>query len=159
MKNTPRMFHALLITLGSLVAFVASEPLLVASPYPFNTSKSSHIECFSNDQGSVLSLTITASLLPAVADTSSLQATNQSVVRNGSVVLTIPALFNYSQMLSQIECRSNYHHGEQRLSQLEVFSVAEIPGKQLLSLSSSTNQLITIHCLTYGTNVGTYDDR
>ncbi|UJR30080.1 hypothetical protein I4U23_017622 [Adineta vaga] len=132
--------------------FITNDPILIASPYPFNTSKSSSFECFSNDQGIILSLTIIATMFNTTS-TSSLKTTEENIIHNGSIVLTIPILFNYSQLYSKIECRSKYHYGQHKFSQLEVFSVAEIPGKDFLSMSSSTNQLATIHCLTYGTNV------
>jgi hypothetical protein len=153
-----RMFSALFITSLTIDVFVANEPLLIASPYPFNASKSSHIQCFSNDQSIILSLTITATMLATDTNTSSLQTTEDNVAKNGSIVLAIPALFNYSRLHSQIECRSSYYHGQQKFSRLEVFSVAEIPQSEFLLLNTYTNQLIAIHCLTYGSNVCMYDE-
>ncbi|CAF0765025.1 unnamed protein product [Adineta steineri] len=128
-----------------------NDPILIASPYPFNTSKLSHIECFSNDQGIILSLTIIARMLDK--NISSLQYTKDNIIRNGSITLIIPTPFNYSELYSKIECRSKYHYGVQKFSELDIFSVVEIRQNEFLSISTYTNQKVTIHCLTYGTNV------
>ena len=44
-------------------------------------------------------------------------------------------------------------------SQLEVLSVVEIPQKELLSINTYTKQMVTINCLTYGTNVCKYEKK
>ena len=133
-----------------IVFILADDPILIASPYPFNTSKSSHIQCFSHDESIIFSLTIIATMSDM---SSTLQSTKDNLIHNESVVLTIPVMFNYSQLHSKIECRSSYHHGPQKFSLLEVFSVAEIPDNSLQSMNALTNQIATIHCLTYGTDV------
>lgn len=126
--------------------------MLVASPYPFNSSKTSQITCFSDDQGIVQSMNILAKM----SDSSVLQSSTENVTQNGSVVLMIPAPFNYSQLDAQIECRSKYHHGQQKVSKLDVVSVAEIPQNDLLTIETKTKQAIVINCLVYGTNVCMY---
>jgi hypothetical protein len=152
------MFVILLIILLSIDISITNDPILIASPYPFNRSESSHIQCFSNDQGIILSLTIIASMLDIHKNSSSLQYTKDNITKNGSIVLIIPAPFNYSQLHSKIECHSKYHHGEQKLSELEVLSVVEIPQKEFLSMNTHTKQMVTIQCVTYGTNVCMYEE-
>jgi hypothetical protein len=89
----------------------------------------------------------------------SLQYTKDNIIKNESIVLTIPSPFNYSQLQSNIECRSKYHHGQQKTSQLQVLSVAEISQKEFLSMNANTKQMVTINCLTYGTNVCMYEKK
>jgi hypothetical protein len=151
------MFYVLLINLLLINFCDANNPILIASPYPFNTSQTSHIECFTNDQSILLSLTITPTMLDTNNTIPSLQSTKDNIVKNGSVVLTIPPPFNYSQLYPKIECRSKYHHGVQKISQLDVLSAAEIPGKEFLSMNGKTKEMITINCLAYGTNVCMYE--
>jgi hypothetical protein len=152
------MFVILLIIFLSIDISIPNNPILIASPYPFNRSESSHIQCFSNDQGIILSLTIIASMLDIHKNSSLLQYTQDNITKNGSIVLIIPAPFNYSQLHSKIECYSKYHHGEQKLIELEVLSVAEIPQKEFLSMNTHTKQMVTIQCITYGTNVCMYEE-
>jgi len=151
------MLVILLIILLSIDISITNDPILIASPYPFNRSESSHIQCFSNDQGIILSLTIIASMLDIHKNSSLLQYTKDNITKNGSIVLIIPAPFNYSQLHSKIECRSKYHHGEQKISELDVLSVVEIPQKDLFSINTYTKQMLTINCLAYGTNVCKYE--
>ena len=140
-----------------LIFFYSShtnQTILLAQPYPFNRSESSRIECFTNDQSLILSLTILATLLDNnLKSFSSFQSTANNVTRNGSIILNIPAPFNYSQLDSQIECRAKYYHGEQKVEQLDVLSVVEIPEKELVIINTKIKQTIIIHCLIYGTNV------
>ncbi|CAF1501069.1 unnamed protein product [Rotaria sp. Silwood1] len=152
------MFNTFLISLLSIHFSIANDPILIASPYPFNTSETSHIECFSNDQGIILSLTIIAAMIDIDRNASPLQYSKDNIENNGSIILTIPAPFNYSKLHSKIECRSKYHHGTQKISQLEVLSVAEITQKEFLTINTYTKQMVTINCLTYGTNVIIYWD-
>jgi hypothetical protein len=153
------MFHVLLIILFIFNYSHSNQPILIAKPYPFNRSETSHIECFSNDQGIILSLTIIATMLEIDFNSPSLQSSRNNIIKNGSIILTIPAPFNYSKLDSKIECRSKYHHGQQKIDQLDVISVVEIPQKELFSINTYTKQMVTINCLTYGTNVCTYDDK
>lgn len=132
----------------------ANQPILLAKPYPFNRSESSRIECFTNDQSLILSLTILVTLLDnTFKSSSSFQSTANNITKNGSIVLNIPSPFNYSQLDSPIQCRSKYYHGEQKVRQLDVLSVVEIPEKELLTINTNIKQLIIIHCPIYGTNV------
>ncbi|CAF4053795.1 unnamed protein product, partial [Rotaria sp. Silwood2] len=147
------MFNIFLIGFLSIDFSIADDPIIIASPYPFNTSETSHIKCISNDQGIILSLTIIAAMIDIDKNISSLQYSKDNIKNNESIILTIPALFNYSKLHSKIECRSKYHYGEQKLSQLEVLSVAEITQKEFLIINTNTKQMVTINCLTYGTNV------
>jgi len=147
------MFHILLIIFLSIDFSISNNPILIASPYPFNTSKSSHIECFSNDQGIILSLKIIATMFNLDKNNPLLEYSKDNITKNGSIILIIPAPFNYSELQSKIECRSNYYHSEQKLSQLEVLSVVEIPEKELFSINTYTKQMVTINCRTYGTNI------
>ena len=87
-----------------------------------------------------------------------LQYSENNIAKNGSIILTIPAPFNYSQLDSKIECRSIYHHGEQKLAQLDVLSVVEMPQQEQLSLNIHAKQMAIINCLTYGTNVCKYKE-
>jgi len=136
---------------------MSNNPILIASPYPFNTSESSRIECFSNDQGIILSLSIIATMLDINKNNPSLKYTKDNTTKNGSIILIIPTLFNYSELHSKIECRSNYYHGEQKISHLEVLSVAEIPQIDLFTINTYIKQMVTINCLAYGTNVCMYE--
>lgn len=131
----------------------SNQPILLAKPYPFNRSESSHIECFSNDQSLILSLTILATISTKQFNSLFLHHTKTNITRNESIVWNIPAPFNYSQFDSSIQCRAKYYHGEQKLRQLDVLSVVEIPEKELLILHTNPKQLIIIHCPIYGTNV------
>lgn len=124
-------------------------PILVASPYPFKTSESARVKCFTNEQGILLSLTITADL-----NSSALRSTEKEISNNGSVTLDIVAPFNYSRLESKIQCRAKFHHGVEKSTELDVLSVAEIFPKDALALKSQPNQEITLHCRTYGTDVG-----
>jgi hypothetical protein len=135
---------------------ISNNPILLASPYPFNTSESSRVECFSNDQGIIQSLSIIATMLNHNQNNPSLKSSEDNITKNGSIILIIPTPFNYSQLQSKIECRSKYHHGEQKINQLEVLSVVEILQKPFLSINTKTNQMFTINCRTYGTNVCKY---
>ena len=78
-------------------------------------SETSRIECFSNDQGIILSLTIIATMLDIDKTNPSLQYSKDNISKNESIILIIPAPFNYSKLHSKIECRSKYHHGEQKI--------------------------------------------
>lgn len=147
------MFHVLLIIFLSIDFSISNNPILIASPYPFNRSKSSRIECFSNDQGIILSLKIIATMFNLDKNNPLLEYSKDNITKNGSIILIIPAPFNYSELQSKIECRSNYYHGEQKLSQLEVLSVVEIPEKEVFSINTYTKQMVTINCRTYGTNI------
>ena len=151
------MLSILLIIFLQLKYSFSNDPLLIASPYPFNTSKSSRIQCFSNDQGIILSLTIVATMLDINQNNPSLQTSENNITKNGSVILTIPTAFNYSELNSKIECRSKYHHGQQKTSQLDVLAVVEIPQNELVSMNINTKQIAIIHCRTYGTNVCMYE--
>ncbi|CAF3742874.1 unnamed protein product [Rotaria magnacalcarata] len=131
---------------------IANDPILIASPYPFNTSKSSDLECFSNDQGIIQSLTIIAPMLDIGKNTPLLLSSKENVKNNASITLKIPPPFNYSKLNSNIECRSKYHHGQQQASQLEVLSVAEIIQKESFTINTYTKQRVAINCLAYGTN-------
>ena len=131
----------------------ANRPILLAKPYPFNRSESSRIECFSNDQSLILSLTILATILDDNLKSSSFQSTSNNITKNGSIILNIPAPFNYSQFDSPIECRAKYYHGEQKVQQLDVLSVVEIPEKELITINTKIKEMIIIHCLVYGSNV------
>jgi hypothetical protein len=157
------MFHILLITLLLRDVLTAQNlfdynPILIATPYPFNRSESSRIECFSNDQSMISSMTIIVLMLDNDKNSPPLKSSQNNLTNNGSIILTIAAPFNYSQLYSKIECRSKYHHGEQKTSQLEVLSVAEIPQTEVLSINTYTKQMVTLNCLTYGTNVCMYDE-
>jgi hypothetical protein len=151
------MFHVLLIILLSINFSISNNPILIAWPYPFNTSESSRIECFTNDQGIILSLTIIATILDIDKTNPSLKYSKHDITKNGSIILILPVLFNYSELHSEIEYRLNYHHSEQKVSHLELLSVVEIPQKDLFSINTYTKQLITINCLAYGTNVCKYE--
>jgi hypothetical protein len=59
-------------------------------------------------------------MLDVDKNNSSLQYSKDDITKNRTVILTILALCNYSGLYSKIECRSNYHHVEQKISQLEV---------------------------------------
>lgn len=152
------MFYVLLIIFLSIDFTISNNPILIASPYPFNTSESSRIECFSNDQGIILSLTIIATMLDIDKPHPPIEYSKNDLTKNESIILTIPAPFNYSELHSKIECRSKYHHGEQKISQLEVLSVVEIPEKELFSINTNTKQMVNINCLVYGTNVCKYEE-
>jgi hypothetical protein len=149
------MFYVLLIILFSFDSSHTNHPILIAKPYPFNRSETSRIECFSNDQGIILSLTIIATMLDMNLN---LQSNENNIIKNGSIILIIPAPFNYSKLDSKIVCRSKYHHGEQKIDQLDVLSVVEIPQKELFSINTYTKQMVTINCLTYGTNICMYKE-
>ncbi|CAF1305345.1 unnamed protein product [Rotaria sordida] len=147
------MFNIFLINLLSIHFSIANDPIIIASPYPFNTSETSYIECFSNDQGIILSLTIIATMIDIDKNISSLKYSKDNIKNNESIILTISTPFNYSKLHSKIECHSKYHYGVQKISQLDVFSVAEITQKEFLTINTYTKQMVTINCLTYGTNV------
>ena len=133
---------------------IGNLPILAASPYPFKTSESARVKCFTNEQGILLSVMITADLIDLDANSSALRATEKEISNNGSVTLDIVAPFNYSRLESKITCRSTFHHGVEKTTELDVLSVAEILPKDALALQTQPNQEISLHCRTYGTDVG-----
>ncbi|CAM2698361.1 unnamed protein product [Rotaria socialis] len=147
------MLCIFVILFESINFSIANDPILIASPYPFNTSKSSDLECFSNDQGIIQSLTIIAPMLDIGKNTPLLLSSKENVKNNASITLKIPTPFNYSKLNSKIECRSKYHHGQQQASQLKVLSVAEIIQKESFTINTYAKQMVAIDCLAYGTNV------
>ena len=147
------VIEVLLIGISLIETFVAVRPVLMASPYPFNRSQSTRVECFSNDLGIIHSVTITAELLDTDPSTSLLKVTKTNVTNNRSIVLVIPAPFNYSQIRSNVECQSTSYYGQLETRELEVLSVAEIPEKNVSTVTTSNNQMALLHCQTYGTNV------
>jgi len=152
-KKSFSMLHVLLIIFLQLNYSLMNNPLLIAIPYPFNTSISSQIICFTNDQGPILSMNILAMILYSHTDNPLLKNSKDNIDKNGSLILNLPTHFNYSQLDSKVECRSIYHHGQQKISYLDVFSVAEIPRNDLLTIDAGTKQIVTMNCLAYGTNL------
>ena len=150
------MFETLLLLI-IVVDFTANQnlgghhPILVASPYPFNSSEAARVRCFTNEQGVVLSLTITADL---DASTAPLRSAEKELSNNGSVTLDIVAPFNYSRFESKIRCLSKFHHGVEETAELDVLSVAEIVQPEHLSIKVQAKQASSLHCRTYGTDVG-----
>jgi hypothetical protein len=147
------VIEVLLIGMSLIGTFVAVRPVLMASPYPFNRSESTLIECFSNDLGIIHSVTIIAELLNNDPSISLLKVTKTNVTNNRSIVLVIPAPFNYSQIRSNVECQSTSYYGQLEIRELEVLSVAEIPERNVSTVTASNNQMALLHCQTYGTNV------
>ena len=145
--------EVLLIGLFLVETFIATRPVVMAFPYPFNRSESTRIECFSNDLGTIHSITILAELLDTDPSTNLLRVTKTNVTNNRSIVYIIPAPFNYSRIRSNIECQSTSSYGQLEIRELEVLSVAEIPERNSSTVTASTNQMALLHCLTYGTNV------
>lgn len=149
----------LLLVLGFSIHLPASTnqlqdgPILIATPYPFNASKSTRLECFSNEQGPIFSLVIVADMTDEYSDLLPLKSVRTNVTNNGSVVLNISAPFNYSQLEANIQCRARYPYGVEKISELAVLSVVEIVEKQFLSIKTSAQDNATIHCRTYGTDV------
>ena len=78
-----------------------NNPILIGSPYPFNTSESSRIECFSNHLGAILSMIIIAPMLNIDKNISSLKYSQNNITNNRSIILTIFAPFNYTQLQSE----------------------------------------------------------
>lgn len=91
------MFDILLTTVLSICFSIANDPILIASPYPFNTSKPSQIECFSNDRGTILSLTIIAVMIDNDKNNRVLETSKDNVKNNECIILTVSVPFNYSK--------------------------------------------------------------
>jgi hypothetical protein len=87
-----------------------------------------------------------------------LQSSDDYIARNGRIQLIISAPFNYSELQTTVECRRISNYGTLFMTQLEMFSVAEIVTLANISISTYPRDVASIHDLLYGTNVGSYVD-
>lgn len=133
---------------------IIDEPLLLATPYPFNATEPSKIECFTNDLNNIRLMTLVAHLIQTDQGNSLLKSIGHNLTNNGSVHLTIESPFNYSQLEPEIECHCKYYTHLRKTAKLEVLSVAVIDQKDNLTISIHSNEKVKIHCRAYGTGVG-----
>ena len=133
---------------------LTDSPIIIATPYPFNASETSYIQCYSNEIGFVRSLSVITSATNSNITMNNLKSFAANVSNNGSISLIIPSPFNYSSLTSNIQCTVRYHRFPPRISELEIVSVAVIAEEDYLSMKTLVKEMVKIYCRAFGTDVG-----